>query len=323
MSTESERLAIRRALYADAQRRGDPLATANAAARLRAHIGGLAGSELEAVRASRRNFGQAIRQARSRRTAPPLQLSLTAAIPRTPRRRFPLALVAVVALIALALASVLAPPFLDATEGGAGGAPSVASDPAVPIVQSRGRVVLAATTAVSVVEEPAATAPPETPASSAPAPPSGATGPAGSAAPSGSGTPGAGTGTGSGGGNGSGGNGTGGSPAPAPTATRTPAPTFAACFVSIPRGFARLCGAVTDARSGRGIAGVCVSLGPCTDQSTRTDPNGRWTFALPVGNGTLQWGLEFRVAGYRTASFTQTSRPGFISIPTQRLVAAP
>jgi len=44
---------------------------------------------------------------------------------------------------------------------------------------------------------------------------------------------------------------------------------------------------------------------------------------LPVGNGTLQWGLEFAKPGYRTATYTQTSRQGFITIPTQRLVAAP
>jgi hypothetical protein len=42
-----------------------------------------------------------------------------------------------------------------------------------------------------------------------------------------------------------------------------------------------------------------------------------------VGNGSLQWGLEFAMPGYRTASYTQTSQQGFITIPTQRLVAAP
>jgi hypothetical protein len=95
------------------------------------------------------------------------------------------------------------------------------------------------------------------------------------------------------------------------------------CFVSIPRGFARLCGQVIDARTGRPIAGACVSLGGCTEQSARTDGNGRWAFVLPVGDGTLQWGLEFAMPGYRTATFAQTSRQGFITIPTQRLVAAP
>ena len=120
------------------------------------------------------------------------------------------------------------------------------------------------------------------------------------------------------------GNGSGtSSPSPAPTATRSPAPTFTVCFVSIPRGFARLCGQVIDARTGRAIAGACVSLGACTDQSARTDSNGRWAFVLPVGDGSLQWGLEFAKAGYRTTTYTQTSRQGFITIPTQRLVAAP
>lgn len=66
-----------------------------------------------------------------------------------------------------------------------------------------------------------------------------------------------------------------------------------------------------------------MSLGPCNDQSTRTDPNGRWTFTLPVGDGTLMWELEFAMTGYVTSQYAQTSRQGFITIPTQRLVAQP
>lgn len=322
MSTDRERLLVRRALYADALRRGDPLATANAAARLRAHIGDLNATDLAAVRASRRTFGQAIRQARSRRVAP-ATLPFTVEAPRSRPRRSPLGVIAAVALLALVFASVLARPFtVDESPDGGGGSPQAAA-PDAPIIvsaQSRGRVVLAEVAAAAAVEPQATVAPEEASAAPSPVAAAGA-GPAGSAAPSGSG----GSGTGTGGGSGSGaGGGTGtGSPSPAPVATQSPAPTFTACFVSIPRGFARLCGLVVDARTGRAIAGACVSLGPCTDQSARTDPNGRWAFVLPVGNGTLQWDLEFRMSGYTTALFSQTSRQGFITIPTQRLVAAP
>lgn len=322
MTTDAELLAIRRAVYADALLRGDPLATANAAARLRAHIGDLGAADLEAMRASRRTFGQAIRQARSRRVSPPLRSSPTHAIPLSRPRGFPVAVAAAVAMLALALVSLIAQPFLVATEGGGGGGGApivVAADAVIPIVQSRGRVVLAATTVETAVEVPATTEAPEASAPASPAPTEGANVATGSATPSGSGAPGSGTGTGSGGGNGSG----SASPSPAPTATRSPAPSFTICLTSVPRGFARLCGLVVDSVTGRGIAGACVSLGPCSDQSARTDSNGRWTFTLPVGNGTLIWNLEFSKAGYRTALFKQNSRQGFITIPTQRLVAAP
>jgi hypothetical protein len=76
----------------------------------------------------------------------------------------------------------------------------------------------------------------------------------------------------------------------------------------LPRGFARLSGTVLDATTGRGLPDVCVSLGPCTSVSKRTDVNGRWTFDLPVGKSS-----------YSFATYTQASRPGYITIPTQRL----
>ena len=319
MSTDRELLHIRRALYADALRRGDPLATANAAARLRAHIGDLNATDLAAVRASRRTFGQAIRQARSRRVAPAV-LPSTREVPPARPRRSRLGLVAAVAILALVLVSLLArPAAVEEAEGGGAGTPvAVVSEQVPPIAQSRGRVVLPVA-AVAVVEEPVATPMPEASAPAVPAATEGTGAVVGSGLPGGTGAPGTGTGSGSGSGSGTGTR----SPSPSPAATRTPAPTFTACFVSIPRGFARLCGLVVDARTGRAIAGACVSLGPCTDQSTRTDPNGRWAFVLPVGNGTLQWDLEFAAARYQTAFFTQTSRQGFITIPTQRLIAAP
>ena len=320
MSTDRELLLIRRALYADALRRGDPLATANAAARLRAHIGDLNATDLAAVRASRRTFGQAIRQARSRRVAPAVP-PLTPGIPLARPRRSALGVIAGVALLALVCASVLARPFTveDAAGGDGGGAPiAVVSDPVAPVTLSRGRVVVPVAAVGDAVTAPIATVAPEASAPAAPAPSSGASAVGG---PGASGAPGTGVGSGSGAGSG---NGTGTRTAgPAPTASRSPTPTSAICLSTVPRGLARLCGSVLDARTGRGIAGACVSLGPCTDQSARTDPAGRWTFTLPVGNGTLQWDLQFAAPGYRTSSFTQTSRQGRITVPTQALVAAP
>ena len=320
MSADNDPLALRRAQFRDAVRRGEPLAMARAADQLRAHARQLGARDLETVRTSRQMLGRAIRDARARRGAP-VTLAPPVAIPLGPRRRFPYALGVSIAALALVLTGLLAQPLLDRsdqTDGGGGGAPAVASEaPIVVITQSRGRVLVADVAVVAAVVEPEATVAPEASASASPAPTAGAgVAPAG-ASPSGSGGPGSGSGSGSGSGTGS------GSPSPAPTATRSPAPTFAVCVVSIPRGFARLCGLVVDARTGRAIAGACVSLGPCTDQSARTDPNGRWAFLLPAGNGTLQWGLEFQKAGYLTATYTQTSRQGFIAIPTQRLVAAP
>jgi hypothetical protein len=322
MPTGDDPLELRRALFRDAVRRDDALATARAAARLRAHVGALGARDLETVRASRQMLGRAIRDARARRALAPVVPEPAIAIPSRRPRRFPYALGAAIAALALVIGAVLAQPLLDrsaqADGGGGGASAAVASDPAILVsAPSRGRVVLAEVAVAPTIAEPAPTAEPDASASASPAPASGVGGAAASAGPSGSG----GSGTGTGGGSGSG---TGiGSPSPAPTATRSPGPTFATCFVSIPRGFARLCGQVIDARTGRAIAGACVSLGPCTDQSARTDPNGRWAFVLPVGNGALQWGVEFAMAGYRTATYTLTSRQGFLTIPTQRLVAGP
>ena len=323
MSSDSDPLELRRAQFRDAVRRDDALAAARAAARLRAHARQLDARDLETVRASRQMFGRAIRDARVRRAAGPLASAPVVAIPLPDRRRIPYALVATIAVVLLAFGALLAQPLLDASladGGGGGGAPqSVASDaPVLVSALSRGRVVLAEVAVVPAIAEPVVTAQPEASASASPAPTAGA---GGSAGPSGSGGPGTGTGTGTGSGSGSG-PGTS-SPSPTPTVTRTPAPTFAVCFVSIQRGFARLCGQVIDARTGRPIPGACVSLGACTDQSARTDGNGRWAFVLPVGDGSLQWDLEFAMTGYRTATYSQTSRQGFITIPTQRLVAAP
>jgi hypothetical protein len=319
MASLNDDLAIHRAVYRDAHSRGDPLATARAAARLRAHIADLDAAELAAVRASRQRFGQAIREARSRRLAPPVA-SVLAGIPLSPPRRFPVALAATFALLVLVIAAVVAEPLLvDQTEGGGGAPATDVSDPVVqPVTLSRGRVILAVAAVEPVAEQTVSATPePSASGSASPAPSSGASAAPGGGVPGGSGAPGSGTGTGSGGGNGT------GSASPAPRPSPTPRPSFAICVGSVPRGFARLCGLVVDVRTGRPIAGACVSLGPCNDQSARTDPNGRWTFTLPAGNGTLIWTLEFASPAYRTTTYKQTSRQGLITIPTQRLSLGP
>lgn len=323
MSGADDPLELRRAQFRDAVRRDDALAAARAAGRLRAHARELGRQDFETMRASRQSFGRAIRDARARRAFAVLPAEPATTIPLTRPRRVPYALLATIAVVVLVFGALLAQPLLDASQqdGGGGGAPAAVPSEAPILVSalSRGRVVLAEVTVAPAIAESAPSAEPEASASASPAPTSGVGAAAGSAAPSGSGGPGTGTGTGSGSGSGTGKS----SPSPAPTATRSPAPTFAVCVASLPRGFARLCGLVVDSRTGRAIPGACVSLGPCTDQSTRTDPNGRWAFVLPVGDGTLQWTLEFAMAGYRTATYTQTSRQGFLAIPTQRLVAGP
>ena len=324
MSTDDEILTLRRATYRDAVRRGDDRAAARAAAALRAHLGSLGARDLAAVRASRQAFGRAIRDARARRILGPVAIAPAPAIVlRRPRRR-PYALLAAIAVLALALAGLFAQPLLDRAQdvdGGGGGAPAAAASdqPILLSALSRGRVIVAEVAVAAAIPDPVATVTPEPSASASPATLVGAGAPSGSSAPSGSVGPGTGSGTGSGTGPGTATR----TASPAPTATRSPAPTLAACFASLPRGFARLCGLVVDSRTGRAIPGACVSLGPCTDQSTRTDVNGRWAFVLPVGDGTLQWTLEFAMAGYRTATYAQTSRQGFLAIPTQRLVAGP
>jgi hypothetical protein len=90
----------------------------------------------------------------------------------------------------------------------------------------------------------------------------------------------------------------------------------------VPAGFAKLCGQVVDASTNKPIPDACVSLGPCSDQGIRTDPNGRWALLLPIGNGGLLWFFEFSKAGYVTNKYTQTSKEGRVLIPTQRLAPA-
>ncbi len=285
MSTARDLNAIRRAAFRDARRRGDPLAAARAAAQLRAGPGDLDPRDLEALRASRQVVGRAIRDARSRRLHP-VSLRMPAPIPRP--TRFPFALAATIVLVAVALAALFAQP-LDQDGGGSRAPAAVPSAAAVPIaVQSRGRVVLAVRAVVPVLEQPQPQPKPNPTAEPTLDPSSDAFPTDGQSV-----VPGAGT-TGSG-------------------------PALASCPAFVPGGFARLCGQVIDASTNRGIADACMSLGPCSSQSVRTDPNGRWAVFLPVGDGNLSWFLEFSKAGYVTSKYTQTSRSGRILIPTQRL----
>jgi hypothetical protein len=207
-------------------------------------------------------------------------------------RRFPFALAAtVVVAAAVLLVLFLQPAELDG--GSRGGAPAAAASAPVKSTapQSRGRVKIAVPAIVPVLEQPNPTTAPVVivqPTADPDAFPTDAL----SVVPG----PGAGAGTGTG---------------------------LATCAASVPPGFARLCGQVIDASTGRGLADACMSLGPCSSQSIRTDANGRWALVLPLGSGDLIWFLEFSKPGYATAKFTQSSRLGRTLIPTQRLVPAP
>ncbi|HEY8807955.1 MAG TPA: hypothetical protein VIN70_10280, partial [Candidatus Limnocylindria bacterium] len=197
MASLNDDLAIHRAVYRDAHSRGDPLATARAAARLRAHIADLDAAELATVRASRQRFGQAIREARSRRLAPPV-VSVLAGIPLSPPRRFPVALAASFALLALVITAMVGEPLLiEHTEGGAGAATAAdVPDPVVqPVTLSRGRVLVAIAAVEPVAEQAAAAAEPEpsASASASPAPTSGASAAPVGGVPGGSGAPSSGT----------------------------------------------------------------------------------------------------------------------------------
>lgn len=326
MSSANEPLALRRATFRDALGRGDLRVAARAAARLQAHGDALGASELVAARAVRLALGRAVRDARERRSRLDATLPLDPVLPLRRPRRVPYAAVAVLAALAILLSGWLVgrpDPNLGEAGGGGGAPAAVPSDAVIPITaQSRGRVVLAVA-AIPAAAEPVASAAPAPAESPAPAPGAEASaGPSGAAVGPGSG-PGSGGGSGGGSGPGSGGGGTT-TATPAPrTPTPSPAPTLTICSSSVPKGFARLCGVVLDARTGQPLTGACVSLGPCTAQSALSDPRGRWTFPLPVGNGTLVWNLEFAKAGYRTTFYAQTSRQGLIIIPTQRLVAGP
>jgi hypothetical protein len=175
-------------------------------------------------------------------------------------------------------------------------------------VQSRGRVVVAV--AAAPVEQPKATIAPQPVTVIAPAVgtsgPSAVPGSAGSPGPVGSGSPGPGNGT--------------GSPSASPEASPTPTSARPTPLPPLPRGFARLSGQVVDSRTGRGLPDACVSLGPCTPVSTRTDANGRWVLDLPVGTGRLDWGLEYAKDGYAVLGQTVRSRTGFILLGVQRLL---
>ncbi len=289
MSSASELSALRRAAFREARRRGDPVAAARAAAQLRLDAEALDPRDQATLRASRLVVGRAIRDARARRRNP---VPAVVFIPPRRRWRFPFALAATVVLAAAVLFALSLVP-VNQLDGGGGGAP--AAVPSAPVKstapQSRGRVKIAVPAVVPVVESPVPTTVPVVivqPTADPDAFPTDAL----SVVPG----PGAGAGTGAG---------------------------LATCGASVPPGFSRLCGQVIDGATGKGLADACMSLGPCSSQSIRTDPNGRWSLTLPTGNGDLTWFLEFSKPGYATAKYTQSSRLGRTLIPTQRLVPAP
>ena len=292
MSTASDLLALRRAAFREARRRGDPLAAARAAAQLRLDADKLDPRDRATLRASRLVVGRAIRDARARRKNPAVILPF---IPERPRRRFPFALAATIAIAAALLVALALQP-VDERDAGGGATAAVPSAPVRSTApESRGRVKVAVPAVVPVVEQPKPTTAP-VPIVQPTVDPDAFPTDGLSVVP--------GPGTGSGGGTGTG---TG----------------LATCPASVPTGFARLCGQVIDGSTNKGLADACMSLGPCSSQSIHTDANGRWALTLPLGNGDLIWYLEFSKKGYTTTKFTQMSRDGRTLIPTQRLVPAP
>ncbi|HEX9496297.1 MAG TPA: hypothetical protein VGA38_11120 [Candidatus Limnocylindria bacterium] len=288
MSTARYLTELRRAAFREARRRGDPLAAARAAAQLRLDADALDPRDQAALRASRLVVGRAIRDARARRRDP---VAVQPWLPDRRPRRFPFALAAAVVVAAVVLLALfLQPAELDG--GSRGGAPAAAASAPVKSTapQSRGRVKIAVPAVVPVLDQPNPTTAPVVVAQPTADPDAFPTD-ALSVVPG----PGAGAGTGAG---------------------------LATCAASVPPGFARICGQVLDVSTGRGLADACMSLGPCSSQSIRTDANGRWALQLPLGNGELIWLLEFSKPGYTTTKFTQSSRLGRTLIPTQRLVLA-
>jgi hypothetical protein len=284
MSTASDLNEIRRAAFRDARRRGDPLAAARAAAQLRAGPGDLDPRDLQALRASRQVVGRAIRDARARRLHP---VSPSAPIRSRRRLRFPFALAATIVLAVAALAALSMVP-VDQNGGAGRVSAAIPTATTAPIaVQSRGRVVTAVRVVVPVLPQPQPEPKPNPTAIPTIDPALDAFPTDGQSV-----VPGNGSGTG---------------------------PGFTSCPSFVPAGFGKLCGQVIDASTNRPIADACVSLGPCSSQGIRTDPNGRWAALLPVGAGGLIWFLEFSKAGYATSKYTQISQTGRILIPTQRL----
>jgi hypothetical protein len=286
MSTDRDENAIHRAAFRDARRRGDPLAAARAAAQLRADSSDLDPRDLQVLRRSRLTIGRAIRDARSRRLQP--RGATMPPVPARRRMRFPFALAATIVLAAVVLTALYLQLPNEIDGGRAAPRAAVPSASALPTAAlSRGRVVLAVRAVVPVLEQPQPQpAPTITPVATLD--------PNSDAFPTDGQSVVPGTGTGSG-------------------------PGFASCPAFVPGGFARLCGQVVDASTGRPIADACVSLGPCSSEGVHTDPNGRWAVLLPVGDGKLTWFLEFSKAGYAVSKYTQTSRSGRILIPTQQL----
>lgn len=285
MSTASDLNEIRRAAFRDARRRGDPLAAARAAAQLRAGPGDLDPRDLQALRAARLVVGRAIRDARARRLSP---VSSGAPTPiRSRRTRFPFALAAAIVLAVAALAALSMVP-VDQNGGAGRASAAIPTATTAPIaVQSRGRVVTAVRVVVPVLQQPQPEPKPNPTAIPTIDPALDAFPTDGQSV-----VPGNGSGTG---------------------------PGFTSCPSFVPAGFGKLCGQVIDASTNRPIADACMSLGPCSSQGIRTDPNGRWAVLLPVGAGGLIWFLEFSKAGYVTSKYTQISQTGRILIPTQRL----
>ena len=293
MSAQEEfRIAGRRAALRLALRRGDAVAAARAAARLRIPQARLSASELGRVRTARRALGIAILRARLPKRASTAPAAVAPVVTqRSDRRR----LAAVAAVLAALLLAVLWPRDGD-VGGGSPDAAAVAPQVVTIASVSRGRTVVAPLEVVVVQETPSPTPEATAEPSASPAPSVAAvTAKPGATSGTGTGTTegGGGTGTGSGPGNGSGsgpGNGTR-SATPAPTATpRVPPP-----------GYVRFNIRVLDSRTYRPVADVCVIHGTRDCGSgDYTDKDGRWSWDVAASAYVTQWDITLIKDGYVT-----------------------
>jgi hypothetical protein len=78
-----------------------------------------------------------------------------------------------------------------------------------------------------------------------------------------------------------------------------------------------------DARTGKGLAGVCIVIGnrTCEENPLRTDRDGTFSIRLPAP-GT--WDLNFALAGYVTTyrQVTSGNTQASVNVGTIRLPAA-
>ena len=276
------RLFTRRASLWWALSRGEILKAARASARSRIADLRLSAHEHQAGRVARTHLGRAIREARARASAKPLDAPLASPVLTTARgSSWRLRLLALIAAL-LAFGILLRATDEGRSSAGATARGGAATEQTVAVVLSnvsRGRTI---SVPPLLVAEPLPTS---TPVLRSDPPRVGGSVSSGAAPPAI-----AGTGSGGAGGPGAGGGGNG------VTEPSSIPPTSAA-----PSGYVRFHGRVVDAFTGRGIPGMCLVIGSldCAADKPHSDANGYWSVDL-----TMQpyWDVSFtgNALGYRT-----------------------